>query len=76
MAQEPIAIDVPKYEIARLELKKGDTVVFRTPDRLAPDQQGYLLGQLKEAFPGHVILILERGMSIDVLKKNEGTEVG
>lgn len=58
---------VTKFEIARLELKKGDIVIFRSPDQLSRDVRGFLLEQLKGAFPGHQIMILEHGQSLDVL---------
>lgn len=69
-----MAIEAPtpvtKYEIARLELKKGDTVVFKTPDELHPETRQTLIQQLSGCFPGHQILVLDRGTSIDVLDRN------
>jgi hypothetical protein len=66
------AVPVTKYEIARLDLAKGDTLVFKTPAFLLPETKQVLARQLMETFRGHQVLILDGGTSIEVLREPNG----
>ena len=64
--------DVMRFEIAKLSLEKGDTLVVKVGQILSPEQ----VDRVREIFaelslPENVrVLVLTGGMTIEVLKTN------
>lgn len=63
----PIA--VPEFQIARLELKPGDTVVMKSAGNLGPDYIEAIKGMASSCFPNHRLLILAPNLELYVLGK-------
>jgi hypothetical protein len=60
--------DITRFEIARLELHPGDTLVVRTEQHLSKEQTGYIEGFIKPLIPeGCKVLVLGGGLRLDVL---------
>jgi hypothetical protein len=64
-------LGVSKFEIAKLELKPGDTLVLRTDLMLSVDQCAALRQAAEQQFPGFKIAILSAGLSLAVLSEKQ-----
>lgn len=58
-----------KFEIAKLELRPGDTLVLRTELHLTREQVEQLRSSAERQFPGVKVAILTSGLSLAVLSK-------
>lgn len=56
-------------EIGSLRLEPDDVLIFRTPDILSDENYRRLNDSLRKVFPGHKVLFLEEGASIEVARK-------
>lgn len=57
------------FEIAKLELQAGDSLVVKIDALLSMDQTKYIAENFKRYVPDGVkVMVLGRGMSIEVLK--------
>lgn len=56
-----------KFEIAKLELKPGDTIVLRTEMHLTPEQCRVLREAAAQQFPDNKVVFLNAGLSLAVL---------
>jgi hypothetical protein len=59
-----------RYEIAKLELRDGDTVVVKTDLHLTMDQAKALGDRVKEFTPNGIkVLVLASGVTLEILRK-------
>lgn len=58
-------------EVLRLELKPGDTLVFRTDAPIRPEWRVYLEKQLKRLFPNNTTLVVDGSFDLFVLGEAE-----
>jgi hypothetical protein len=54
-------------DVKRLVLKKGDTIVLKSNEKLSPGALEYLKNQMKSIYPSQQTLILDEGFDIGVL---------
>jgi hypothetical protein len=60
--------DITRFEIAKLQLRPGDTLVVRTDEILSKDQCDYIERFIKPLIPdGCKVLVLGGGLQLDVL---------
>jgi hypothetical protein len=73
MATMPeVIINVEAAKIAKLELKPGDTIVLSHALKLSFEIMGRLKSQLESIFPGHRVLVLDKGLDLSVVTPVEG----
>lgn len=63
-------------EAIRLELKPGETLVFRTESPIRPEWRVYLEKQLKALFPNNTTLVVDGSFDLFVLATAEPEVVG
>ncbi len=56
-----------RAEIHRIRLEPGDIVVVRSDQVLSLGMHNFLAAEMSKAFPGHRIVLLERGFSLDIV---------
>lgn len=61
-------------EVLRLELRAGDTLVFRTDAPIRPEWKIYLEKQLRAQFPDNNVLVIDRSFDLFVLAGAELAE--
>ncbi|MFX4223541.1 MAG: hypothetical protein ACMVO3_22715 [Thalassobaculum sp.] len=61
-------LTLPITEITKLNVEPGDVVVVKTAKVLAPAHRDNLHRKLSGLLPGAEVVILEDGMSLDVVK--------
>ena len=59
------------YRIAKLEMQRGDVLVFKTDIKLSPDQVAHVRECIKRTVPGILALIIDQGTEISVLTSAE-----
>jgi hypothetical protein len=57
--------------IKRLRLRPGDIIVLRCPGRMRKEGMDYLRKSMEFNFPDHKCLVLEEGMDIETITKEE-----
>lgn len=60
-------------ELARLDLREGDTAVLMVQSRLSPAAYSRLREQWEQLFPGVRVLVLEDGARLGVIRREEET---
>ena len=63
--------DVTRFEIAKLELHKGDTLVIKTELLLTKDQVAYIIERFRPYVPDNEIMVLTAGMTLEVLRAED-----
>lgn len=61
---------VPDVKILRL--LPGDTLVYRCEQRLDDDTYAEIKKHMTERFPGHLVVVLDCGATIEVLRAEGG----
>lgn len=63
--------EVIRFEIAKLELHEGDSLVVKVDEVLTLEQTIYVREKFKSYLPdeGYQVIVLGRGMSLEVLCK-------
>ena len=59
--------------VARLQLQPGDTVVLRSARPLTSEQRQHLLAVLTHHFPHNKGMVLDGGLSLEVVSKEGAT---
>lgn len=65
----PAPIVVPEFQIARLELKPGDTVVVKSSQDLCVDYVEHIKHMARVNFPDHRLLIMAPNLELFVMAK-------
>lgn len=60
-----------EYRIAKLEVKPGDVIVFKTDRVLSLDQINHVRECIKRVLPGIQALILDKGAEISLITGDE-----
>ncbi len=66
---DPIALDWAQVSV--LALHPGDVLVFTTPRTLSDAQRSVIQMQVAREFPGHKVVLLEDGCSLQVVRKDD-----
>ena len=61
---------VPDVQILRL--RPGDTLVYRSLDRVSDEEYTDIAARLKKCFPDNLAILLENGAEITVLRAEDG----
>lgn len=61
---------VPDVQILRL--RPGDTLVYRSLDRVSDEEYANIAARLKKCFPDNLAILLENGAEITVLRAEDG----
>lgn len=64
-------LECVRVEIAKLELNPGDVLVFHHPGRVSEVEIKHLREAMETVCPGHKGMILEGGMSLAVLTREQ-----
>lgn len=63
------AIDLELKEVDILRLQPGDMLVIRAPMRLSDYAKKRIGEAIRKEFPEHKVLVLEEGLSLEVLRE-------
>lgn len=63
----PAPVELPEVRILRLE--PGDMLLVSSPLRLSDADVAFIGDRLKGKFPGHEAVILDGGLTLDILRK-------
>jgi hypothetical protein len=70
MAASPeLILNVETVQLAKLDLKPGDSLIVSYPSRLSTAQAAHVRETVGKYFPGHNCLVLEGGMTLGVLRE-------
>lgn len=70
-AREKTDFNVINFEVGKLELKPGDKIVMRTEMILTKDQVEHIRAMLAPFVPGHEIIVLTSGLTLEILRPVE-----
>jgi hypothetical protein len=64
--------DVTRFEIAKLELREGDSLVVKSDLHLSLEQRKYIEQSLRRFVPDHVkVIVLDSGLTLEVLRQTD-----
>ncbi len=63
-----------RVEVAKLELRPGDSVIIKVPFKIRPEQVDHIWKSVSEAMKDCRVIILDSGMSMEVLRHEEPTK--
>jgi len=70
MAKPGMIVEVLEFELAKLKLSKGDTLVIKIPMRIMVKAKGHVGKIMKKAFPEINCLILPKEFDIEVVTQD------
>lgn len=61
----------PEFEVQRLDLRPGDTIVITSPRRVSKEVFERLKNIARESFPDNKIIVLEAGLDLKVVREED-----